>query len=418
MKIAVVGAGIVGVATAYELALGGHEVTVFDKNTSVAEISSFAPGGSLAASMTQPFSHTTWPKSGTFVRLLSNTAMLPIQDLANLTAWKWLFTWSKARLTDQFASDFAANANLLKQGIARVGAICHEESFEFEQSTGQLTLMQSEAELKIAAAKLEALKSLGVLHTVLSEAELANVEPSLCHPNGAQPAILFAGDLVGNCRQFAQLLKDRAVQAGARFAFNSTVSSIRCHPRIELTVQGGAEALTFDRIVLCTGAAVAELATPLKIKAPLIEAHAYSLSAQMREPLNGPRSAVFDTRSQIGIARIGNRIRATGGFRIGRPNTRTTKRAQDLLYRAIQNHFPGAATLSKSTQFWHANTVISADAKPLIGPTDAPGIYLNVGHGFNGWGMACGAAELLAASIASPSGAGSGSEFTPQRFRH
>jgi D-amino-acid dehydrogenase len=230
-------------------------------------------------------------------------------------------------------------------------------------------------------------------------------------------AAFFAGDTTGNCRQFAQILKDRAVEAGAQFVFDTAVTSVKHSPRIELGLAGASATSQFDGVVFCTGSALTELATPLRIKVPLIEAHAFSLSAQMREPLNGPRSAVFDTKTNIGICRIGNRIRASGRAQIGGPSPRGAKKAEEQLYRAIQNHFPGAATLSNSTQFWNGRTLISVDAMPVIGETELPGVYLNIGHGFNGWGMACGSARLLAESVGKTAQAKQESGFSPRRFK-
>jgi D-amino-acid dehydrogenase len=422
MKIAVVGAGIIGITTAYELTMDGHDVTVYEKNASVAELASFATGGSLAPSLSQPFSHTAWPKSGNLARFITSAAMLPPKAFFSFSAFRWTFAWSKARPAEQFHKEFSANVNLLHQSIARLGAICQSEKIEFEQSPGQVILVRSEAASKLCGAKFAALKELGIAHKTLDAAELSKTEPSLNPPDDVRSAVYFPGDLVGNCRQFAQLLKDRAVAAGAKFVFSTAVKGIKCDPRVELSLTGTSEKVLsekvlFDSVVLCTGAAMTELLEPLKIKIPLMAAHAYSLSAQMREPLNGPRSAVFDSKSDIGIARIGNRIRATGSAQLGLSTASGGGRAQEKLYRAIQRFFPGAATLSNSTQFWHASTLISPDSMPAIGATGVQGVYANLGHGFNGWGMACGSARLLADEFATSGNKEPIATFSPTRFK-
>jgi D-amino-acid dehydrogenase len=417
MKIAVVGAGIIGITTAYELTLDGHEVTVFEKNTSVAELASFATGGSLAASLTQAFSHTPWPKSDNLVRFVTAAASLPPKAFFSPSALRWTFAWSRTRSSEQFQSDFRANANLLSQSLVRLEEICHDEKIEFEQSSGRVILFPSEAVSKLCDAKFAALKELGAAHKDLDEVELGKIEPSLNVSNGIQSYAYFPGDRVGNCRQFAQLLKDRAVAAGAKFIFNTAVSAIKCDPRVALSLMGTPEKVHFDSVVLCTGAALPELTAPLKVKLPLMAAHAYSLSAQMREPLNGPRSAVFDMKSHVAVARIGNRIRATGAAKIGQPTSTGGKKAQEKLYRAIQRFFPGAATLSNSTQFWYANTLISPDSLPVIGETEVPGVYTNLGHGFNGWGMACGSARLLADELSKSGDGETKATFSPKRFK-
>lgn len=418
MKIAVVGAGIVGITTAFELTLDGHDVTVFEKNTSVAEHSSFATGGLLASSLTQPYSHTSWPKSGRLIRLLADLKHVPLRGVLNASLWKWLLQWSAVTPQEQFLEDFATACRLVTQSMERVNTICQDVKIEFEQGAGQLLLMQSGTDAKCVELKLAALKNLGIQHQVVSAGDVARVEPSLNIANTLEGAVFFPADGVGNCRQFSQLLKDRATQSGARFLFNTAVTSVRTTAGLALTLSDHSTAVQFDRIVLCTGQAVAELAAPLKIRIPGVTAHSYSLSAPMREPLNGPRNAVFDARTNVGMARIGNRIRATGGVHIGRASERAEKKAQDLLYRALQKHFPGAASMSNSTQFWRGSTLITADALPAVGESAVPGVYLNIGHGFNGWGMACAAARLLADELNCGSVAGAGLRLSPKRFRH
>lgn len=417
MKIAVVGAGIVGIAAAFELTLDGHEVTVYEKNASVAELSSFATGTLLAPSLTQPYSHMAWPQSNSLVRLVRNARQLPLASMMTPAVWTWLLRWSAAKPEVQFTEGFSASSKLISLSLERMRSVCHDMQIEFEESTGQLILAHSGTAQKCHEAKLAALKALGVHNQTLDAQDIAKAEPSLNYTAADQGAIFFAGDAIGNCRQFTQMLKDRAVQAGARLEFNSTVTGIHTGAQVEVTVAGKPPQV-FDKIVLCTGHVPSELAGPLKVKVPGITAHSYSVSAQMREPLNGPRNAVFEPKRGISISRIGTRVRAVGGVHMGKHSKRAEKKAQDMLYRALQNYFPGAASMSNSTQFWKGSTWVTTDSLPVIGEGTAPGVYLNVGHGFNGWGMACGAARLLADEIASGKTAQEFSCLSPKRFTH
>ena len=417
MKIAVVGAGIVGIAAAFELTLDGHEVTVYEKNASVAELSSFATGTLLAPSLTQPFSHMAWPQSNSLVRLLRHLKLVPISNVLNHAVWKWLLAWSAAKPVDSFTEGFAASSKLISLSLERMRFVCHDMQIEFEQSTGQLILAQSGPEQKCHQAKLAALKALEMNHQILDAQGIANAEPSLNQAAVDQDALFFPSDTVGNCRQFTQLLKDRAVQSGAHMLFNSTVTGIHAGAQIEIAV-AGQPPQAFDKVVVCTGHAPSELVAPLKLKVPGTIAHSYSLSAQMREPLNGPRNAVFESKRGISIARIGSRVRAIGGTHLGKPSKRSEKKAQDMLYRAVQHYFPGAASMSSSTQFWTGSTWITNDSLPVIGESAVPGVYLNMGHGFNGWGMACGAARVLADEIANGKPAPEFSRLSPKRFSY
>ena len=416
MKIAVVGAGILGVTTAYELALDGHEVTVFEKCASVAEVASFATGGTLAASLTQPLSHPAWPGPGALVRFFRNLDMLPASAVVNPSLLRWFIGWSGTSSDGLFENRVKAACALAAHSLERMDAICNDQKIEFERGSGQLDLCASEADLESQRPKLAVFKELGVTHQILTADEARALEPSLSSAAAVQSAIFFPNDRIGNCRQFSQLVKDRATQLGARFALNTTVKAIKAGQCLELQTTAIDAPGQFDRVVLCAGQDVTPLLASLKIRLPCIPLHGYSLSAPMREPLNGPRNAIFDRRANVGIARIGSRVRLTGGGMIGKPSAGSKKRIQDQLYRTLQSYFPGAAQLSQGpqgAQFWVGQSVLSMDALPFIGPTPVPGLYINTGHGLNGWGMACGSAQLIADQIA---GRKCGVDEAPFRF--
>lgn len=418
MKIAVVGAGIVGITTAYELASDGHQVTVFEKYSSVAESGSFATGSILAPSLTQPFSHGPWPHTSKWAGALAVLRLVPAAELINPVLWHWLRKWTAKVPEQQFFDRFAAACELLLLSTEGVRRICQTHQIEFEQAAGQLVLLLPESTTKGSDAKLALLKSLGVVHQYIDGELISKTEPSLHHTGGMARAVLFPADGVGNCRQFAQLLKEKCVELGVRFQFNASVKSVQSAPAIGLTIANQSNVTGFDRVVLCTGQGWAELAAPLKVKVPGITVQSYSLSAQMRESLNGPRSAFSDSSKNISIARLGNRIRATGGLHFGKPTPKAEKKAQSVLFEALQHFFPGAASMSSSTQFWRGSTFITPDALPLIGESTCNGVFLNVGHGFNGWAMACGSARVLADTLTSGTVDDKAAPFSPRRFGH
>jgi D-amino-acid dehydrogenase len=403
MKIAVIGAGILGVTTAYELALDGHEVTVFEKCASVAELASFATGGAMAASLTQPFSHPAWPGSGALVQFCKNVRLLAHNDALRPSLLRWLAGWSSNGSDGHFQQKFKAACALAVLSVDRLDTICNDQKIEFERGAGQINLCASEADLDNQMPKLALLKELGVAHKILTADEARTLEPGLSDGANFASAVLFPNDRIGNCRQFSQLLKDRAAQLGARFVFDTAVTNIKPGQRLEIHTSANDSPDHFDRVVVCSGQDYNDLLAGLKIRLPCVAVHGYSLSAPMREPLNGPRNAIFDLRVNVGIARIGSRIRLSTAGKIGELSSRSGKKMQSLLYRTLQTYFPGAAQLSQGTQgtqLWSGQSVMSMDALPVIGQTSVPGVYINTAHGLNGWGMACGSAQLIADQIA------------------
>ena len=209
-------------------------------------------------------------------------------------------------------------------------------------------------------------------------------------------AIHLPQDEVGNCRQFALLLKNEAQRLGVKFEFNAAVVSVNASSSATILIANEAQPRAFDAVVVCAGLASAALLKPLKLNIPLAAVHGYSVSAQIREPLNAPRSALMDERYKVAISRLGQRVRVAGSAEIGgRPDV---KRAGSLqtLYKVLHDWFPGAALMSGGVQEWKGARPMLPDGPPVIGASGIPNIWLNLGHGSSGWALSCGSARALA----------------------
>lgn len=395
MKIAVIGAGIVGITTAYELACDGHEVTVLEKTGAAAESASFANAGLVASSGMHPLSMPAWPATSTlhFFRSLGQVAWkrnLSSHDL------RWLWNWGHAGKFDTFLARRDCFQQLHAYSQERLHQIAATEQLEYERSLGQLLLIHSEAAHTTIHPRLAALKEAGVVFQEIQPVDAKKIEPALHTAETLHSVVHFPNDEVGNCRQYALLLKNAATKMGVRFAFNTAVTLIETTPTLAVWIQGEPTARAFDSIVVCTGGPSHPVLAPLKIRLPIATVSGYSLSAPIREPLNAPRSAVTDMQSGITITRLGNRIRVSGGAELGgNPATQDPKVVQSL-YKAMQNHFPGAAHYPSGTQIWKGSRNVTSDGLPMIGASEIPGVWINLGHGQNGWGLSSGAARILA----------------------
>ena len=413
MKIAVIGAGIVGICTAYELALDGHTVCVFERNAAVAEESSFACGGHISPSLAHPLAWPAWPQSSRLRSLWAYSGIAlgrgtTLGDLRWLIGWK---THSKAML-----ERFAAAQSLAAFSQQRLQALSQQNGLAYEHSQGQLLLLHTEPEVQAWQERLAALRTLGQTALLLTPEEARKVEPALGAGLALQAAVHFPNDSVANCRQFAHALRDKAMALGVAFHFNTPVSvpvqgtSLQVHA-------AGLGAQDFEQVVLCAGAGAASLVAPA-LRLPLTQLWSYSLSAQLREPLNAPRSAVLEPHGGIAISRMGARIRITGGAELGSSlRNHTRKRASQGLYQTLQTHFPGAADFSRSIQLWSGASLFSPDALPLLGASGRSGLWLNLAHGHSGWSMACGAARALADQIGGRSSDVDTTRMQPGRFK-
>ena len=252
------------------------------------------------------------------------------------------------------------------------------------------------------------LRDAGVKFHEIDAAKARTLEPALNPDTPFLGAVHLPDDEVGNCRQFALLLKNEAQARGARFEFNVRVApldpadptALRLHSAEFAPIQ----TQRFDAVVVCGGVDSAALLRPVGLQIPLVGVHGYSISAPIREPLNAPRSGLMDERYKVAISRLGQRVRVAGSAEIGgRPGERRPSAIQTL-YKVLHDLFPGAAQLANTgaaVQEWKGARPMLPDGPPLLGRSGIEGIWLNVGHGSSGWALACGSARVVADLLAS-----------------
>lgn len=399
MKIAVIGAGIVGVTTAYELARDGHAVTVFERRSATAEEASFANAGLIA-----PGRVTPWTAPGRPGLLL---AQLLLRQASVRLGWplrrgdlQWARDWCRAsRQPESWLANRAQMRRLASYSQARLHTIRAELRLDYDRSTGCLVLLRSERDRHLVQPGLQLLRDAGVPFVQLEPSQARTVEPALRADTPLAAAIELPNDEVGNCRQVALMLKNAAQRLGVQFRFQTTVKALALAPGPSLAIDGAPGAMPFDAVVVCAGVGSAPLLQPLGMHLPLAAVHGYSLSAPIKEPLNAPRSAVLDEHHQVVITRLGNRIRVSGGADLGGPPAHKRAAALRRLYQVLQDWFPGAAGRGSVVQEWKGSQSMFPDGSPVVGTSAMAGLWLNLGHGSSGWAMACGSARALADQI-------------------
>jgi|JI10StandDraft_1071094.scaffolds.fasta_scaffold328391_2 D-amino-acid dehydrogenase len=402
MRVAIVGAGIIGVTTAYELAADGHEVTVFERRSAAAEETSFANAGVVAPGYVTPWAAPGMP--GKVARYLFSQhapvkLALPLKG-ADLV---WMWKWFRACKLETYLTNRARMQRLAFYSRDCLHDLTDRLQLDYDRSPGYMVLLRSEADSKLIQPGLQVLRDAGVAFSEISSDKARLVEPALNPDTQFMGAVHLPSDEVGNCRQFALLLKKEAEALGARFEFNANVAALDPSHPSTLAVQGEPAPRHFDALVMCAGLASASLLRPVGLKIPLAAVYGYSISAPIREPLNAPRSALMDERYKVAISRLGNRVRVAGSAEIGgRPDVKRAASIQTL-YKVLHDWFPGAAQISNtgaSVQEWKGARPMLPDGPPVLGASGLPGLWLNLGHGSSGWALSCGSARILADQIA------------------
>ena len=408
MRVAVIGAGIVGVCTAYELAAEGHEVTVFERRGSVAEEASFAHAGLLAPGWLAPWAGPGTP--GRLLRqLLSRQVPVRLSGMGWLAELPWLWRGWRACRPDAHAAGRAAVQRLASLSAQRLQSLTRDLHLDYEQASGCLVLLRTPRELRSAEIALKAMEALGLSFRQVDAAEARRIEPGLNAETPLQAGIHLPHDGVGNCRHFAHLMKAQAQRLGARFLFGHEVRRIvpGARPQVELSTPPGQDPHPahppFDAAIVCAGVPALRLLQPLGLKLPLAAVHGYSITAPLRalegHPHAGPQAAVRDAHYGMTISRLGQRVRVAGGAELGGRLSQTDPRAVRALYKVLDDWFPGVAAQSR-VQPWKGARPMTPDGTPVIGASGLPGVWLNVGHGSGGWTLSCGSACVLADQLA------------------
>ncbi|WP_076997056.1 D-amino acid dehydrogenase [Variovorax sp. KK3] len=395
MKIAIVGAGIIGVTTAWELASDGHEVMVFDRRGAAAEESSFANAGVVAPGYVTP-----WAAPGMRAKvlrsLLSTHGAVKLRWPLSGRDIGWMSRWQRACKLESYLANRARMQRLAFYSRTRLHEITEARELMYERSDGYLVLLRSKREKKLVQPGLEVLRQAGASFREVDADEARRIEPALSTDTGLAGAIHLPDDEVANCRQFALLLKWEAEALGVQFHFNCDLAPLNRAAPTELRLAAGSEGLRFDAVVVCAGVSSAHLLHPVGLRIPLAPVYGHSISAQIREPLNAPRSAVMDERFKVAISRLGLRVRVAGSAEIGGSLDSIHPDALKTLYKVLQDWFPGAVTLQSGVQQWKGARPMLPDGPPIIGPSGVPGVWLNLGHGSSGWALSCGSARVLA----------------------
>ena len=399
MRIAVIGAGIIGITTAYELAKDGHEVTVFERRSAAAEETSFANAGLIAPGYVAPWAAPGMPLK-VLKHLLSCHAPVKLSLPLSTDELRWIRKWFKACKVETYVANRTHLQRLAFYSRERLHAITVELRLEYDRSDGYLVMLRSQSDRQMVENSLQVLREAGVPFNELGMPGARQIEPALNPDTAFFGAIHLPTDEVGNCRQFALLLMAEARRLGAQFAFNTMVAQINHSNGAALLVAGAKAPRRFDATVMCAGMMSAQLLKPVGLQVPLAAVHGYSISAPIREPLNAPRSAIMDERYKVAISRLGNRVRVAGGAEIGGTLAQHREASIQTLYKVLHDWFPGAAVQSGSIQVWKGARPMLPDGPPLIGASGIPGLWLNLGHGSSGWALSCGSARALADQMA------------------
>ena len=402
MRIVVLGAGLIGVASAWFLAEDGHEVSVVERQPGPALETSFANGGQISTSHAEP-----WANPSTPLKILKwlgrEDSPLLWRLRTDAAQWAWGLRFLRECTPQRTRANIRAILGLALDSRARLIVLRRELGLEYDcLERGILHYYTDADEFAHAQPQAEFMRQFGCEREVKSAAECLLIEPAL--KDSTIPIVggtWTAEDESGDAQRFTALLAARCTARGVAFRCASAVSGIEsANGRFAAVRLADGERLAADACIVALGSYSPLLLRPLGVRIPVYPAKGYSVTIPLSIDAPAPRVSLTDDGAKLVYSRLGERLRVAGTAEFtGYDTTLNPARIAPLL-RRVRQIFPGLDFRDAEVEPWTGLRPATPSNVPLIGTTPVNGIYVNTGHGTLGWTLAVGSGRLLADLVA------------------
>jgi D-amino-acid dehydrogenase len=396
MKVLVLGAGVIGVSAAYELAGAGHEVTVIDRQPAPGLETSFANAGEVSPGYSAP-----WAGPGVPLKAIKWLAMhhrpLVIRPHLDLAMVRWVAAMLRNCTAARYEINKSRMVRLAEYSRDCLRALRAATGIAYdERMLGTLQLFRTQKQFDDSGSDIDVLRKSGVAFELLNAAGCIRHEPALARVRDKfVGGLLLPGDETGDCFKFTQALAGLALERGVDFRFGVQVRGlIRSGERL-FGVATDAGTLGADAYLVALGSHSPLLLRPVGIRIPVYPVKGYSITVPIVDPAGAPESTVMDETHKVAVTRLGERIRAGGTAELAGYSLRLHEARRRTLTHVVGDLFPGGGDLSKA-EFWCGLRPMTPDGTPVIGATPIANLYLATGHGTLGWTMASGTARIVA----------------------
>lgn len=400
MRVAVLGAGVVGVSSAWYLAQAGHEVTVYERRDHAGLETSFANGGQISVGHAEP-----WASASVLPKVLRwlgrEDAPMLFRPHADPAQWAWAWRFLVECLPGRFERNVHQLASLALYSRQSLGALRAETGLEYDQlERGILHLCTTQKDFEALATHAAMMRALGITREVKSVAECLDIEPAL-----RQSAVELAGgiytpqDESGDAHKFTQGLARLAAERGVQFRYGAQVDAIvtQGERAIAIRLAGANVTPAADAYLVCTATGSPKLLAPLGIRVPIYPLKGYSITLPLRPQDLGaaPTVSLTDEAAKIVISRLGSRLRAAGTAELAGYDASINVSRCQAIVRRVHALFPALAA-DTAVEHWAGLRPATPNNVPVIGRTRYANLFLNSGHGTLGWTLACGSARAIA----------------------
>ncbi|MBX9615676.1 MAG: D-amino acid dehydrogenase [Caulobacteraceae bacterium] len=395
MKTVILGAGVIGVTTAYFLAKAGHEVTVVESRSGSGLETSFANAGEISPGYASPWAAPGVPSKIPGWLLMRHAPLILSRPLERETV-AWLLATLRNCAPRRYAINKSRMVRLANYSRDVLRQLRAETGIHYDnQARGTLQLFRTQQQMDAAGKDIEVLKEYGVPFELLDRRGCETAEPGL----GRSAVDLVGGlrlpdDETGDCFVFTQAMTRMARDLGVRFRFDTRVDACVLDQGQVRRVRTTAGDLETDACIIAAGNGSRKLLQSVGLDMPVVPVKGYSLTLPVIDPSDAPVSTILDETYKVAITRLGDRIRIGGLAEIAGYDPSLDRRRAHTLWHAFSTLFSDQRS-TEDAELWAGLRPMTPDGTPIVGATRIPNLFVNSGHGTLGWTMACGSAKLL-----------------------
>jgi D-amino-acid dehydrogenase len=396
MKIVVLGAGVIGVTSAWYLAKAGHEVTVIDRQPGPSLETSFANAGEISPGYSSPWAAPGIPMKAV-KWLFMKHAPLIIQPRPDLHKLGWMARMLANCTTAAYQENKSRMVRLAEYSRDCLMDLRAETGVTYDERTqGTLQLFRSAKQVDAAEKDIAVLRADGVPFEVLDRDACIAAEPGLAAARDKiAGGLRLPGDETGDCFKFTNSLSDMAAALGVTFRYGVGIDGLEQEAGRISAVHTSEGRITADAFVVALGSYSPFLVSRFGIKLPVYPVKGYSITVPIVDADRAPVSTVMDETHKIAITRLGDRIRVGGMAEIAGFDLSLNPKRRATLEHSVEDLFGGAGDQSRAS-FWTGLRPMTPDGTPIVGRSTIPNLFLNTGHGTLGWTMAAGSGRVLA----------------------
>ena len=398
-KILVIGAGLMGITSAYELMVRGYEVTLIDELDSPASSASYANAGMLTPSMPEP-----WNGPGVYKNLIkslfNSDASMRLRWHAIPGLMDWGIKFLKYSSKSHFEKACRDNFYLTSFSLQKTQETVERLNLEYcRGQLGTLSIFRQEEDFLVKQSLYRSLNEMGMNYDILEAEEIAHLVPALSEMRSEiYKGIHFHEDEFGDAHLFCCELLENFIDGGGKVKYGEVVTKINIKNEKVIGIYTSNDFIESDNILVCAGAKSPIILKTADINLDVKPAKGYSVTTEIQGLNELLPLPVLDDSMNIVFTPLDNRLRmvSTAEF-AGYDNSIDNKRI-DMMLKSLKKILPRVSSRVNKDKIlpWTGHRPMSCDGKPFIGESKINGLYVNCGQGPLGWTLAMGSANLVA----------------------